>query len=130
MEADYTRKTQDIAEQRKAAETFNTAVEPFRTYIASLETTPEQAFTTLMGVEYQLRMGSPEQKAHSLAQLAQAYRVDLSLIPEPDDEDEPPSPEMAQVNQRFDRIERAIVTDRSQAETQVNESAAETQIFS
>ena len=122
MEADYTRKTTDLAEQRKATEALQAAVEPYRPYLASLNTTPDRAIPVLLAADYQLRHGTPEQKNKLIVQLAHDYGISLSEISELS-EDDAVAPEIAQVNQRIAGIERAIQVGQTQAQTQINQSA-------
>ena len=122
MEADYTRKSMDVAEQRKATDAFNAVVEPYKPYLASLNVTPERAFQTLIAADYRLRNGTPEQKVQIAVQLARDYGIDLSELSE-QSEDDAVSPEIAQVNQRLSGIERAFQAERSQAQTQLTQNA-------
>lgn len=110
MEADHTRKTQETAEARKAADGLNSAVEPYRAHIASLNTTPEQAVHVLLSWDHALRTAPADQKAARFAQLAKHYGVDLEGLADVTSDDETTvSPELAEVrqgivrvNQRFD----------------------------
>ncbi len=125
-DADYTRKTQELAEHRKAAEGFGTAVEPYRAYLASKGVSPIQAFQTLIAAEYQLTTGTPEQKTKIMAQLARDYGVnpdDLSEL----SEGEPPSPEITQLQQRQAALERQVQGERAQVQTQLTRGI-ETQV--
>ncbi len=122
MEADYTRKTTEIAEQRKATEAINAAVEPYRPYLASLSISPERAFSTLLGADYQLRNGTPEQKVKFAVQLVRDYGINLADISE-QSEDDAVAPEIAQVNQRISGIERVIQSSQTQAQTQLTQNA-------
>lgn len=76
-EAEYTRKTQELAETRKAVEPLIQEVGKWSPYLRQLGLTPDQAFTQMLTTEYTLRTGTPEQKAQSLAYLAQLYGVAL-----------------------------------------------------
>lgn len=75
MQGDYTRKTQEIAEFRRNAEPLLQAVNPFTKYIQSLGRSPADAVNVLLGTEYRLRTGTPQEKAHVFAQLAVDYGV-------------------------------------------------------
>ncbi len=122
MEADYTRKTTEIAEQRKAAETFSAVVEPYQAYLASMNTTPERAFQVLISADYQLRNGTPEQKVKIAAQLVRDYGIDLTELSELS-EDEQVSPEMAQLTQRQQNLERYVQGQQAQVTAQVQNDA-------
>lgn len=120
--ADYDRKSTEIAEARKAVDAFQAAVQPYQPYFASLGTTPEQAFHVLLATEYQLRTGAPDQKLKVFAQLAKTYGidpVDLSDVSEAD----PVSPEIAQTNHRLAEIERRIAADHREAAGQLQGNA-------
>jgi hypothetical protein len=79
MEADYTRKAQEIAEYRKSADPYVEAINPYQDYLSqiapTLNSTPDQLIGQLLAAEYSLRTGSPEQKAQALAQIAASYGI-------------------------------------------------------
>jgi len=77
MEADYTRKTQEIAETRKAFEPVHQELGKWSQYLQQLGLRPEQAINQMLTVEYNLRNGSPEQKQQALAYLAELYHASL-----------------------------------------------------
>jgi hypothetical protein len=80
MEADYIRKTQDLAETRKAHEPLLAAVTQWSLYLQELNLTPDQAFGEMLNVERTLRHGTPEQKAATLATLAELYVIPLPTL--------------------------------------------------
>lgn len=80
IEATITRKTQEVAEQRKAVEPLLGAVKQHESYLKSIGASPDVAFAALIGAERTLRTGSPEQKANALAKLISDYAIDTSLI--------------------------------------------------
>ena len=84
MEGDYTRKTQEIAPLRNAAEKWTP-------YLSSMQADPAQTFDKLMQHEYVLRTGTNEQKAQMLLSLARDYQVDMR--PNGNGASEPPSAE-------------------------------------
>ena len=77
MEADYTRKTQELSETRKAHEPLLAEVTKWSPYLRELNLTPNQAFGEMLNVERTLRHGTPEQKAAMLANLAELYAIPL-----------------------------------------------------
>lgn len=93
LEADYTRKTQEAAQIRRAAEPYLNAVKPFEPYLneiaPALGQTPDQMIASLLGVEYLLRCGTPQQKASALAQIVAAYDIDLAASNQPAVQTEP-----------------------------------------
>lgn len=80
IEADYTRKTQEVAKQRETVEPLLTTAKQYDSYFKQLGVTPEQAFSTLVNTERLLRTGSPAQKASAFAQLASDYGIDLRSL--------------------------------------------------
>ena len=70
MEADYTRKTQEIAPLRNAAEKWTP-------YLNQMQAEPSQVFDKLMQHEYGLRTGTNQQKIEILLGLARDYQVDM-----------------------------------------------------
>jgi len=82
MEADYTRKTQDIANFRKVAEPLVQAVQPFAEYMQnlspSLGLSQGEMIQGLLRTEYVLRNGTPEQKAAAFEDIATTYGFDLA----------------------------------------------------
>ena len=82
MEGDYTRKTQEIAPLRNAAEKWTP-------YLSQMQAEPSQVFDTLMQHEYGLRTGTNEQKINILLGLARDYGVNMAQ----NGNGEPPSAE-------------------------------------
>jgi hypothetical protein len=84
MEADYTRKTQEIAEVRKQAEPLLEAVQPYQEYLNNiapqLGVPPAHLVGQVLGFEQVLRLGAPDQKAAVLQDIAQSYGIDLRAI--------------------------------------------------
>lgn len=71
MEGDYTRKAQEIAEQRKQFESIQQAIEPYRPMLAARGISEQQALRTLF--EAQRRLDTDPNSA--LAELARSYGV-------------------------------------------------------
>lgn len=80
MEADYTRKTQALAETRKGIEALDARVQYWSPYLQKLNVSPEKAFEDMLSTEYVLRTGNAEQKVSAFKYLADTYGVDLSLL--------------------------------------------------
>lgn len=116
QEADYTRKTQEAADLRRSAEPILNAVKPFEQYLTQIQPmvrqTPAEMIGSLLGVEYQLRTGDPNQKVQALHQIAQSYGIDLASIARGE---MPPAPDPAyhQLRQSFGNLDQKI----SQIET-------------
>ena len=70
MEAAHTKRSQEIAPLR-------TAIERHKTYLDSINITPEMAFDTLITAEQTLRTGTEHQKRNALLKLAQDYGISL-----------------------------------------------------
>ena len=82
MEAAHTKRSQEIAPLRGAAEKWTP-------YLSQMQADPAQTFDKLMQHEYVLRTGTNEQKAQMLLNLARDYQVDMR----PNGTAEPPSAE-------------------------------------
>jgi hypothetical protein len=78
MEADYTRKTQEVAASRKAADSILAVAKPYAQLIAAEGGTPETAFRALLSTAHRLRHGSPAEKSRELVGLARRFGVDLA----------------------------------------------------
>jgi hypothetical protein len=78
MEADYTRKTQDVAETRNAIQPFVQTLTDWSPYLQEMGLQPSQAFHNLLSVEHTLRRGSPEQKRSIIDNLLRDYQVPTS----------------------------------------------------
>jgi hypothetical protein len=80
IEATITRKTQEVAEQRKAVEPLLGAMKQHDGYLRSIGVTPDMAFSTLINTERLLRTGTPEQKASAIAKLISDYGIPTDQI--------------------------------------------------
>jgi hypothetical protein len=109
MEGDYTRRMQEIAPLRKAAEQWTP-------YLQQMNATPEQAFNHLLQAEYQLRTGTPEQKQALFQQWARDYDIPLGQTAQQPAEDQYIDPQVAALKQELAEI-KAWRSSRDQAET-------------
>lgn len=75
IEGDYTRKTQEIAEQRKRYEPLISKADKWSPYFQQIGMTPDAALDALAQAEYTLRNGSPAEKQAVFARLAHDYGV-------------------------------------------------------
>ena len=82
MEAAHTKRSQEIAPLRNAAEKWTP-------YLSQMQAEPSQVFDKLMQHEYGLRTGTNEQKINILLGLAHDYQVDMRT----NGNGEPPSAE-------------------------------------
>ncbi len=80
-EAEYTRRSQEVAEYRKTADPFVEAVKPHLEYLQQVApqvgNTPAGMIHAIIATERTLRQGQPQERYQAFAQLAQAYGVDL-----------------------------------------------------
>lgn len=136
MQADYTRKTQEVAEFRKSAEPLVQATSPFAKYVESLGRTMPDALKVLLGTEYALRTGPPELKAKVLAQLAIDYNIPLAAahqlitggqVSKPVPLNPATHQLIQQTQQRLDRMEQADHTRETANQERI--AAAEIETF-
>ena len=84
MEADYTRKTQEIAEYRKQADPLVEAVKPHHEYLSEVSRHIGIPVGAMIGqivqAERVLRTGQPNDKVNALLSLAQSYGIDLANL--------------------------------------------------
>lgn len=123
IEADYTRKTQEAADIRRSAEPLLQSIEPFRQYLTSLGPVigraPHELIRDLLGVEYKLRTGSPQEKYQALAQISQSYGIDLAALAR--GEVVQPNPELQQLRQEL----AAVNQWRTQFEQNIQQQQTE-----
>lgn len=117
MEADYTRKTQEIAETRKAFEPLTQVVGKWSPYLQQLGLRPDQVFEQLLTVEQNLRHGSPEQKRQAHAYLAQLYQIDLPAQTSADPNAPQPAvdPRIPQLSRQVAELTHQLTNIQSQA---------------
>lgn len=80
-DADYTRKTQELAEQRKELAPIQDVTAAWGDYFREIGVDPAKAIDHVMSVERTLRSGTPEQKRNAIAQLARDYGIDTAAAP-------------------------------------------------
>lgn len=79
-EYEMARYVNDTAPARQLGERFFQAVQPFMPTIQAEGVDPLTAVTNLMQVSTRLRMGTPGEKAATIAQIVQAYGVDIQAL--------------------------------------------------
>ena len=122
-EAEFTRKSQEFAEQKKSVEPLLNEVGRWSQYLQSLGATPEKAFSELIQTEYTLRTGSPEQKAQALSYLMNLYGVQLpsSGDGQADSYYATLANQVSQLNQKLFSIEQqSTQAERNRAEVEFN----------
>lgn len=60
---------------------LDTVIQPYAAMLRADRTTPQVAIQNLLNTAYLMRTGSPEVKAATLAEIAQAYGVDIGELP-------------------------------------------------
>ncbi len=84
QDADYTRKTQEVADTRRQYEPVVQALAPHVQYLndvgRQLGQAPAAMVSNIVAFERTLRTSGPDQRAAALAQLIREYPVDLQLL--------------------------------------------------
>jgi hypothetical protein len=129
-EAVYTRKDQETAEFRKSAEPILQAVQPFKQYLEQLAPmigqSPDRLIAGLLGVEYQLRTGTQEQKRQALSQILSTYQIDLAS----EQGQFAPDPRIAQLEQQVNQLTHHLTEgQRQEQERQLTAAQAHIQDF-
>jgi hypothetical protein len=109
MEADYTRKTMELAEQRKPLDEFTKLFEPAKQRLELAGLTPAQVTKQLLAIQSFVETNPAE----GLKWLAQNYKVDLSTLVPKDDEFMDPSvkalrDEVNQLKSQLQQREQAV----------------------
>lgn len=108
-----------------AAQEWDKAVQPYLATIRSLNVTPQQAATHLMGVDHQLRYSAPQQKVGMLLQIANSYGVDLQTLAngiqqmageQVWQQQNPVDPRTQQLQARVNQLEQHITTTQQQSQ--------------
>lgn len=131
-EAEFTRKTQEFAEQRRTVEPLLSEVGKWSQYLQSIGATPEQAFSELLKTEHALRTGSPEQKAQAFAYLANLYGIQLPAMNNGDGTQTVPDPYYATMAHQVTALSQEVMnlrqqstlSERQRAEAEFNALAA------
>ena len=114
MTADYTRKTQEVAQQRKSFESLDKVIAPMRQQIAASGVGEAEYISRLLNADMALR-NNPKM---ALKQLAQGYGIDLSSIEENVDWNDS-DPQITQLQQQ----NQAILAELNQFKKQNLQSA-------
>ena len=129
MTADYTRKTQEVAQQRKSYESLDRVIAPMRQQIAASGVGEAEYISRLLNADMALR-NNPKM---AIKQLAQGYGIDLSSIEETGDWNES-EPQIAQLQQQNQAIlaelnqfkQQNLQSARQQTENQISTFAQST----
>jgi hypothetical protein len=114
MTADYTRKTQEVAQQRKSYESLDKVIAPMRQQIAASGVGEAEYISRLLNADMALR-NNPKM---AIKQLAQGYGIDLSSIEENVDWNDS-DPQITQLQQQ----NQAILAELNQFKQQNLQSA-------
>jgi hypothetical protein len=124
-EADYTRKTQEIAEQRKSIEPLIGEVQRLNPLFQHLGMTPQQFVAESATVAHNLLSGTPEQRANAVAYLVNLHGVPPQAviqalgIPLHSGEDGPSvNPQFANLSQTIAQLERKLHHMETQAQNE------------
>ena len=100
MTSDYTKKTQELAEQRKNIEALDKVLQPARQTIHATGISEPEYISRLLNADNALRT-NPKM---ALRQLAQGYGIDLSTMNEESESWNDPDPQYAQLMQQNQQI--------------------------
>jgi hypothetical protein len=79
-ESEGQRLLQDTAGLRQFAQQFDNVVRPYEMFIRSEGSDPLSAVQGLMNTAAELRVGTPQQKAHIVANIVRQHGIDLELL--------------------------------------------------
>lgn len=114
MEADYTRKTQEIAEFKREFEPIEQMFAPHKAYLRTQGLTPADVVQRWHAAEQFLT----EQPVEAIKWLAGNYGVDINQLAQ---QEQPSDPQIQQLNQKIAGLESQL-TQRQQAEVQQRQS--------
>ena len=100
MTSDYTKKTQELAEQRKSIEALDAVIQPARQNIQATGIGEAEYISRLLNADHALRT-DPK---NALRQLAQGYGINLSSMNEESESWNDPDPQYAQLMQQNQQI--------------------------
>tara|TARA_R100001369_G_scaffold29463_2_gene53116 strand:- start:1296 stop:2426 length:1131 start_codon:yes stop_codon:yes gene_type:complete len=100
MTSDYTKKTQELAQQRKSIEALDAVLQPARQSIQATGIGEAEYISRLLNADHALRT-DPK---NALRQLAQGYGINLSSMNEESESWNDPDPQYAQLMQQNQQI--------------------------
>lgn len=125
-EGDYHKAITKHDEERAMARDFQKATAPYEATLKAINTTPLQAYQTLLNATYVLRTGSPQQKFELLVNAARDAGIDLRHLAQAQSQ-QPQQPNYAQLPPQVLQELQAARTFREQMETE--KQAAETAAY-
>lgn len=108
MEADYTRKTMELAEQRKPLEEFSKLFEPMKQQLELAGRTPAQVTQQLLAAQRFLDTNPAE----ALKWLAQSYKVDLNNLVAPKADEEYMDPTMKALRDEVNQLKAQLQAEK------------------
>mgnify|MGYP003133677516 FL=1 len=125
MTADYTRKTQDLATQRKDLEALQKVIEPAKQAIQATGISEAEYISRLLGADQALR-ANPKM---ALRQLAQGYGINLESLNESEDWNDP-DPQYAQLQKQLQEVQGELNQFKQHNfQTARNETENQIQVF-
>lgn len=92
-----------IKDRAAIADAFTRPLEPFQEYLTALNVAPSDFIPALVQTEQVLRLGSQEQKAAMIQQLAHDYGIDLGIAAQ-----QPFDPNLYQLQKQRDSLQRQL----------------------
>ena len=132
-EAEYTRKSQEVAETRKTHEPLLGEIQRQAPFLQQIGYTPEKFLAESAAVAQRLMMGTPQQKGDALAYLAQLHKVppeavlqSLGVSITQDGQAQAQPPELQQLRQQvFDLTQALGGLQQQQGQTERQRAQAE-----
>lgn len=122
MEADYTRKSQEVAELRRNAEPLLNVAQQHQPYLAQFGLTPATALPILVQAHQTLMTGPVEQRVQALARLAADAGIDLAAMSR--GEVAAPDPAYQQLRQELNQLKQSQEQERLSREQEQNQQLA------
>ena len=123
MEADYTRKTMELAEQRKPLDEFAKIFEPYKQQLELAGRTPAQVTQQLLAAQKFLETNPLE----GLKWLAQSYNIDLNNLVQPKADETYTDPELKSLRDELNQLKQERQRE-SQMQKQAEAQAIQKQI--
>jgi hypothetical protein len=79
MEGGFTKKSQNLAEERRIAENFKKAISAHESHLRNLGVDPFEAVNKLLQTERLLRTGTPGQRAQALQKIINDYQIQTNV---------------------------------------------------
>lgn len=121
-EADYTRKSQELAETRKTHEPLLGEIQRQTPFLQQIGYTPHQFLAESAAVAQRLMSGSPEHQGQALAYLAQLHKVPAEAVLRAmgvsitqDGQAQAPPPELQQLRQQVFQTQQTLEQFQQQA---------------